>query len=254
MLMCYGTEEGIRYMTVIQLKNTYVSPKVAPDAARKIVIAIDGPAASGKGTLARKLAERLGYAFLDTGALYRAVAMATLELGGDPSQIKDVEPALGIIGRNLTMELLDSPILRRPEISEAASKVAALPKVRSELLEFQRQFAKNPPGNVGGAVLDGRDIGTVVCPDADIKLFVTATAEERAQRRFKELQLRHPQLTLERVLEDIVARDQRDSSRKVAPTIPAEDAYLLDTTKLSPEEVLGEATRVVQEKFLTATE
>jgi cytidylate kinase len=241
-------------MSVIQLKNTHVSPEVTPETERKIVIAIDGPAASGKGTLARKLAARLGYAFLDTGALYRAVAMATLELGGDPSQISDVEPALGMIRRNLTMELLDSHTLRRPEVSEAASKVAALPEVRSALLEFQRQFAKSPPGNVGGAVLDGRDIGTVVCPDADIKLFVTATAEERAQRRFRELRLRHPQLTLEKVMGDIVARDQRDSSRTVAPTLPADDAYMLDTTKLSPEEVLGEATRVVREKFLTATE
>lgn len=241
-------------MAIVQFKNTYVSPNVVPGTERKIVIAIDGPAASGKGTLARKLAERLGYAFLDTGALYRAVALAALELGGDPARIEDVEPALGIIGRNLTMELLASPVLRRPEISEAASKVAALPKVRNELLEFQREFAKNPPGNAGGAVLDGRDIGTVVCPNADIKLFVTATAEERAERRFKELQRRLPQLTFEQVLEDIVARDQRDSSRKIAPTLPADDAFLLDTTKLSPDEVLGKAINVVQEKFLTATE
>ena len=241
-------------MSVTHLKNHVVSPAGAPEAGRKVVIAIDGPAASGKGTLARKMAERLGYAFLDTGALYRAVALAVMEMGGNPANIEDVEPALRIVVRNLTLELLDSPALRRPEVSEGASKVAALPRVREELLELQRQFAKNPPGDAGGAVLDGRDIGTVVCPDADIKLFVTASPEERARRRFKELHLRHPALTLEKVLEDIRARDARDSGRKVAPTVAAEDAQVLDTTSLSPDEVLGAAIRLVQEKFLTATE
>jgi cytidylate kinase len=238
------------------LKNTYVSPEKSSSAEpqRKVVIAVDGPAASGKGTLARKLAERLGYAYLDTGALYRAVAFATLEIAGDPTNIRDVAPAIGIVKRNLTMELLANAALRRPDVSEASSKVAALPQVRAELLDFQRAFAKNPPEGAGGVVLDGRDIGTVVCPDADIKLFVTATAEERAQRRFKELQPRHPQLTLEEVLADLMQRDTRDSSRKVAPTTPANDAYMLDTTKLSPAEVLDEATRIVKEKFLTATD
>jgi cytidylate kinase len=176
-----------------------------------------------------------------------------LEIAGDPSRIEDVRPAMDIIKRNLTPELLRSHALRRPDVSEAASKVAALAEVRRDLLEFQRDFAKNPPGDVGGAVLDGRDIGTVVCPDADIKLFVTAAPEERAQRRFNELRLRHPQLTIEKVLAEIVERDQRDSSRKVAPTLPAEDAFLLDTTKLSATEVLDEAIRIVQEKFLLAT-
>ncbi len=138
--------------------------------------------------------------------------------------------------------------------ASSPSKVAALPEVRAALLQFQREFAKNPPGNVGGAVLDGRDIGTVVCPQADIKLFVTAEPEERAQRRFKELNLRHPQLTLEKVLADIVQRDLRDSSRAVAPTLPAADAFLLDTTRLSPVDVLERATFIVQEKFLKATD
>jgi cytidylate kinase len=238
------------------LKNTHISPEksLSAEPQRKIVIAVDGPAASGKGTLARKLAERLGYAYLDTGALYRAVAFATLEIAGDPSNIRDVEPAIGIVKRNLTMELLANAALRRPDVSEASSKVAALPQVRAALLDFQREFAKNPPEDVGGVVLDGRDIGTVVCPDADIKLFVTATAEERARRRFKELQPRHPHLTLEEVLADLAQRDTRDSSRKVAPTMPANDATMLDTTKLSPAEVLDEATRIVKEKFLTATD
>jgi len=173
-------------MSILQFKKTVLELlNVTQSAPHKIVIAVDGPAASGKGTLARKIAERLGYAYLDTGALYRAVALATLEIAGDPSRIEDVKPAVGIIKRNLTQELLSSHALRRPDVSEAASKVAALPEVRSELLEFQREFAKNPPGDVGGVVLDGRDIGTVVCPGADIKLFVTATPEERARRRFQ---------------------------------------------------------------------
>jgi cytidylate kinase len=242
-------------MPVIQLKKTDNAPEAAPasEPQRKVVIAVDGPAASGKGTLARKLAERLGYAYLDTGALYRAVALATLEMAGDPSNITDVQPAVAIVKRNLTLELLANAALRRPDVAEASSKVAALPQVRAELLAFQRAFAKNPPDDRGGAVLDGRDIGTVVCPEADIKLFVTATTEERARRRFKELQPRHPQLRLEDALADLVQRDQRDSSRAVAPTVPAEDAYLLDTTKLSPVEVLDEAARIVREKFLAVT-
>ncbi|MBU6474766.1 MAG: (d)CMP kinase [Alphaproteobacteria bacterium] len=219
-----------------------------------MVVAVDGPAASGKGTLARKIAERLGYAYLDTGALYRAVALAALEMGSDPSRIEDVRPAIDIVLRNLTLELLSSPALRRPEVSEAASKVAALPEVRKELLAFQRAFAENPPGDVGGAVLDGRDIGTVVCPDADVKFFVTAKPEERAQRRFRELQWSHPLLTLEGVLADLLRRDQRDSGRDVAPATPADDAYLLDTTKLSPPEVLDTAIHTVRQKLLTVTD
>jgi len=242
-------------MSIVQFKKTDVAPQAVPAAEpqKKIVIAVDGPAASGKGTLARKLAERMGYAYLDTGALYRAVALATLELAGNPSNVRDVMPAVDIIKRNLTMELLANAALRRPDVAEASSKVAALPEVRAALLAFQREFAENPPGDVGGAVLDGRDIGTVVCPEADVKLFVTAAPEERALRRFKELQRRHPELTLAEVLADLIQRDERDSNRAVAPTLPAEDAYLLDTTKLSPAEVVDEAIRTVQEKFMAAT-
>ena len=222
-------------------------------AKGKIVIAVDGPAASGKGTLARKMAERLGYAYLDTGALYRAVAYATLEMGGDPSQFVSVEPALAIIKKNLTPELLDNPALRTPEVSEAASKVAAIPEVRLELLEYQREFAANPPGNVGGAVLDGRDIGTVICPNANIKFFVTATTEERARRRHKELKDYYPELTLPSVLEDLKKRDQRDQSRKMAPTIAADDAYVIDTTTMNAAETLDEAVAVIRARFLEET-
>jgi len=239
-------------MTVLNFRKTDFVPHQGA-AHKKVVIAVDGPAASGKGTLAKKLAERLGYAYLDTGALYRAVAMATLEIGGDPAKLQDVEPALEIIKRNLTPELLANPALRTPEVSEGASKVAAIPEVRQALLDYQREFALNPPGFVGGAVLDGRDIGTIVCPDADIKFFVTAAPEERAKRRFEELQATKPGLTYEKVLSDLKARDTRDSTRATAPTAVAEDAYTLDTTRLNPAETLEEAIGVIRASFLAET-
>lgn len=242
-------------MAVVSFRKTDFIPK--PEAGKsphkKIVIAVDGPAASGKGTLAKKMAERLGYAFLDTGALYRAVALATLELGGDPSNFEDVAPALAIIKRNLTPELLANPALRTPAVSEAASKVAALPEVRIDLLDYQRQFAENPPEDKGGVVLDGRDIGTVVCPAADIKFFITASVEERAHRRYAELRNNNHGLIYERVLEDLKARDERDSTRAVAPTRAAEDAYVLDTTSLTPTEMLEEAIAVIRSRFLSET-
>jgi len=222
-------------------------------AQKKTVIAVDGPAASGKGTLAKKLAERLGYAYLDTGALYRAVAMATLEIGGDPASLQDVQPALDIIKRNLTPELLSNPALRTPEVSDAASKVAALPEVRAALLQFQRDFAANPPGYVGGAVLDGRDIGTVVCPDADVKFFVTAAPEERARRRFEELKATDSSANYDKVLNDLKIRDARDAGRKNAPTAVAEDAYTLDTTTLNATQALDEAIKVIRANFLAET-
>lgn len=233
-----------------QFRPTAPGFKPESDSQHKIVIAVDGPAASGKGTLARTMAERLGYAYLDTGALYRAVALATLELGGDPSNAEDVLPALDIVKRYLTPELLANVQLRSYAVSEAASKVAALPEIRMELLDYQRSFAKNPPGNVGGAVLDGRDIGTVVCPDADIKFFVTAAPEERAKRRFKEMHRHHPEMTYEMVLADLIQRDQRDTSRKMAPTIAANDAYILDTTHLSSAGAVEEAIGIMRSKFL----
>jgi len=240
-------------MTIMTLnKNVPAQQRAepAPAARRKIVIAIDGPAASGKGTLARAMAERLGYAYLDTGALYRAVALATLELGGDPSTFEDVAPAMAIIERNLTPELLANPALRSRAVSEASSQVAALLDVRIHLIDYQREFAKNPPGDVGGAILDGRDIGTVICPDADVKLFVTASAEERARRRFEELKTSVPGLTLEKVLQDIKQRDQRDSERKVAPAMAAKDAYILDTTKIDANGAVEEAIAIIRTKFL----
>jgi CMP/dCMP kinase len=239
-------------MTTLNFRKTDYLPdaKSLPATGGKIVIAVDGPAASGKGTLAKKLADRLGYAYLDTGALYRAVGLAVLEMGGDPAQFSDVAPAISIIKRNLTPELLANPALRTPAVAEAASKVGALPEVRIALLDFQRQFAMNPPGNLGGAVLDGRDIGTVVCPDADLKFFVTAEVETRAERRFKET----ANATFDDVLADLKTRDERDSTRKAAPTRAADDAYVIDTTALGVSEVVEEAIAVIRSRFVAATD
>ena len=190
-----------------------------------MIIAIDGPAASGKGTLAKRVAAHYGLHHLDTGTLYRAVARDTLAAGGDPS---DAGAALAA-ARALDAKSLDDPDLRTPELGEAASLVARHPEVRKTLLAYQRAFARRKPG----AVIDGRDIGTVVCPDADVKLFVTATPEERARRRYRELKDDGIDVTETEVLADIVARDERDKNRAVAPLRQAEDADLLDTTNLA---------------------
>jgi len=186
-------------------------------------VAIDGPAAAGKGTLSRGLAARFGFAHLDTGLLYRAVAM----MGGDPVAA----------ARALTPEDLARPDLRSLAAGEAASRIAALPEVRAALTEFQRRFARQP----GGAVLDGRDIGTVICPDAEVKLFVTASPEVRAQRRWRELDGEN----YEAVLEQVRARDARDQGRATAPLLPAEDAVLVDTSDLTPEAALAKAVALV---------
>lgn len=239
-------------MSNAEVKNLSLLQQPSAQPGRKVVIAVDGPAASGKGTLARKIAERLGYAYLDTGTLYRAVAFATLEMAGDPTKIEDVKPAIDMIKRNLTQELLANAALRTPQVAAASSKVAALPQVRSNLLTYQRSFAENPPEGMGGAVLDGRDIGTVVCPQADVKFFITASAEERARRRFNELKKMHSSLTLEAVLADIEQRDLRDSTRADAPTKAAAEAYVIDTTNMTPEQVMEEAAAIIQSAFLKA--
>lgn len=233
---------------------------------KRLVIAVDGPAAAGKGTLAVSLAQRLGLGYLDTGALYRAVALAVVETGGDAGDIHDARPALDIVRRNLTPELLGAPALRTPQVAQAASKVSALPEVRAALLDFQRNFTQNPQWaftadgtlttaieHIGGAVLDGRDIGTVVCPDADMKFYVTASAHVRAQRRFKDLVKTNPDIKLEDVLADQLARDERDATRATAPMRAAQDAYVLDTTALTPDEVLEEAVAIIRARFLSAS-
>lgn len=230
-------------------KTDFIAPEGAQATNSVVVIAVDGPAASGKGTLAKKLAERLGYACLDTGALYRAVGLAVLEMGGDPSNPRDALLALDIVKRNLTPELLSNPALRTPAVSDAASKAAVLPDVRAGLLDYQRAFAKNPPGGASGAVLDGRDIGTVICPDADIKLFVTASEETRARRRAQEL---GEDFSADAML-DLQKRDTRDATRSTAPTKPAEDAYVIDTTALTISQTVEEAIAVIRAKFLAET-
>ena len=189
-----------------------------------MIIAIDGPAASGKGTLGKRVAIYYGLAHLDTGALYRAVARDTLAAGADPGNGKAALAAANA----LDPSTLDDPALRGPGLGEAASVVARDPAVRAALLDYQRTFARRRPG----AVLDGRDIGTVICPDADVKLFVTATAEIRAERRFRELKAAGVAITAADVLADIRRRDERDAGRETAPLRQAPDAYLLDTTNL----------------------
>jgi len=207
-----------------------------------MIIAIDGPAASGKGTLARRLAEHLGFALLDTGLLYRAVGMKVLRAGGDPADAEAAAEA----ARGLKAAELDDPELRGDAAAAAASKVGAVPAARAALLDFQRTFAANPPEGAGGAVLDGRDIGTVVCPDADAKLFVTASIEVRAERRVKELRERGLEAIHSRVLQEMKERDSRDASRAVAPLEPAKDAFVLDTSALDPDAVFAEALTFVK--------
>jgi cytidylate kinase len=206
-----------------------------------MIIAVDGPAAAGKGTLARRLALALNLAYLDTGALYRAVGLSVLRAGGDPAdKAAAVEAA-----ENLDRGILDEPELRGDAAANAASQVAAIPAVRKELLVFQRDFAANPPAGKKGAILDGRDIGTVVCPKADVKIFVTASAEVRAERRLKELQARGIEAIYAEVLQDMKERDARDQARAVAPLVPAEDATILDTTDLDADDAFEQALAIV---------
>ena len=207
-----------------------------------MIIAIDGPAAAGKGTLARRIARHLGFAYLDTGLLYRATGKRVLEAGADPEDARAAEAE----ARALEPRDLERTDLRTDAVAQAASKVSAVQGVRAALLDFQRSFAAHPPAGAKGAVLDGRDIGTVVCPGADVKLFVTASDEVRAERRFKELQEIDPDVIYARVLEEMRERDARDRSRAVAPLEPAEDAILLDTSALSADEVFAKALDIVQ--------
>jgi cytidylate kinase len=210
---------------------------LARPAGRPITIAVDGPAASGKGTIARALARHFGLPHLDTGALYRAVALAALRAG----TALDAEPALSAQAAALDLSLLEDPALRSAATAEAASRVSALPGVRAALLSFQQGFAAQP----GGAVLDGRDIGTVIMPQASAKLFVTASPAARAQRRWLELSAAGNGATLEQVLADIAARDARDRGRATAPLVQAADAILLDTTDLDKDAAVQRAIDLV---------
>jgi CMP/dCMP kinase len=211
------------------------------EGQRSFVVAIDGPAGSGKGTLARRLAQRFGLAHLDTGALYRATALLLLEETGDLTHPAAAEAA----ARRVDLKLLGDPRLRGGRIAAAASVVAAIPEVRRALLGLQRNFAAHPPAPAPGAVLDGRDIGTVVCPGADVKLFVTAGADVRAARRVQELRAQGSTAIYENVLQDLNERDARDSGRRAAPLVAASDAEVIDTTALDADAVFERASLLV---------
>lgn len=195
-----------------------------------MIIAVDGPAAAGKGTIARALARHFGYHFLDTGTLYRRVGLAVLKTGG----------AAAHIARNLNDYAWQDSELRSEEVAAQASVVAVMPEVRAALLGFQRDFAAQKPG----AVLDGRDIGTVVCPEAEVKIYVTASVPVRARRRHAELKSYGQDMAFDEVLADIRKRDARDSSRTVAPLLPAADAKVLDTSEMTIEAAIAEAIRL----------
>ena len=200
----------------------------------RFTIAIDGPAAAGKGTISKGVSAHFGFAHLDTGLLYRAVGRRTMDGQGAEAAALALQP-----------EDLDRDDLRTAQVAQAASKVAVIPEVRAALIDFQRSFARRD----GGAVLDGRDIGTVICPQAEVKLYVTATPEVRAERRYLELSAKGSDISREQVLADVKERDARDMERAQAPLIPAEDAVLLDTSDLSIADALATAIAAVQAKL-----
>jgi cytidylate kinase len=213
--------------------------KNADEDDRVFTIAIDGPAAAGKGTISKAVAARFDMAHLDTGLLYRAVGMLALDAGGlDEARATNA-------ARGLSPEDLDRADLRGATAADAASQVAAMPEVRAALVRFQQGFARRP----GGAVLDGRDIGTVICPEAEVKIYVTASAEVRAKRRFDELAAKGDATDFDTVLADVRARDDRDASRASAPMKPAADAVMLDTSDLSIEDAVARATDIVRARL-----
>ena len=199
--------------------------------SKPFIIAIDGPAASGKGTIARKLAQKYNLAYLDTGLLYRAVGLRVVNAG---KSFED-EGAFIAASADIKAKDLEDEALRSDEVGQAASVAGNIQKVRDNLLAFQRDFATNPPDGTKGAVLDGRDIGTVICPDAPFKFFITADLEIRAQRRHKELISRGIHSIYARVLEELRIRDQRDSQRSIAPLAPAKDARVVDTSAIDAD-------------------
>ena len=210
-------------------------------ASRAFIVAIDGPAASGKGTLARQLAKRFGLAHLETGALYRATALLILDASGDPANRATAASA----ARRVSADLLSDPRLRDEATARAASVVAADPEVRRALLDFQRNFATHPPFPAKGAVLDGRDIGSIVCPTANVKLFVTADPEVRARRRLAELRAAGCAVIYEDVLQELNECDMRDAGRSAAPMVAPPDATVVDTTTLDIAAVVARASAIV---------
>ncbi len=214
------------------------------DMSKSIVIAVDGTAASGKGTLAKRLAEHFHFAHLDSGSLYRLVALAVIDAGGDPAREDDAVSA----SRKINVAGRDDPRIRSADIGHAASLVSVFPAVRAALFEFQREFARRPPGSETGAVIDGRDIGTVICPDADAKLFVDARPEVRARRRWLELKDRGEASDEAAIAKEIRERDARDANRPISPLKPAPDALLLDTSDLDIDAAFAAALALVKPK------
>jgi len=206
-----------------------------------MIITVDGPSGSGKGTLSRKLAAYYNLAFLDTGLLYRAVAEQALKAGFAPEDVDDIV----YIAENLHDVALDKEKLRADHVAVMASKIAVIPEVRQALLNFQRDFSRNPPEDKNGVVLDGRDTGTVICPDADFKLYLTSAIEVRADRRQKELQNLGIKSIYSEVLDDMLARDKRDSEREISPLRPAIDAHIIDTSEKTSDEVFTAVTHMI---------
>ena len=224
--------------------------------SEKLVIALDGPAASGKGTLGRALSDKMGLAYFDTGKLYRAVGMRMIDTDRDFDNENDVLTATDWLVEHFTPELLQDARLKSDEAGVGASKSGKYGAMRSKLLELQRDFAKNPQNyldeqtasGLNGVLLDGRDIGTVVCPDADVKLFVTADIEKRAERRLKELQNNGVEVTYSDILADMKARDARDASREAAPMLAADDAVVVDTSDMTPADALARSLEIIADK------
>ena len=205
-----------------------------------MIIAVDGPLASGKGTIARALSKKFALPYLDTGSLYRAAALAVLDAGEDPTN----EACAIAAAQSLDVTAIDETRIRTAAVGQAASQVARQQAVRDALFQVQRAFATQP----GGAILDGRDIGTVICPDAEVKLFVTADAETRARRRQSELNAKGDPITFDEMLAQTLSRDARDAQRTDAPMRKADDATLLDTSSLSIDAAIAEAVRIVEKR------
>ena len=211
-------------------------------------IAIDGPAASGKGTLARTLAMALSFDYLDTGTLYRAVARDGVAMGLSGAAIAAHKAQIIRLAEELQLPVINDETLRSAEVATAASQIASITEVRAALIDKQRDFATNPPSGKG-AILDGRDIGTVILPDADIKFFIDADIEVRAKRRFLEMSVKDENLTYAQVLADLSERDARDKNRTTAPLVSAKDAIYVDTTQKNAEEVLQLILQLVKDKL-----
>ncbi len=217
-----------------------------------MIITIDGPAAAGKGTLSQKLADKYGYSYFDTGMVYRAVGLSLLLSNKDLTSVNEAEKVAGELTFGSMIELSKNPEFRSSKGGEAASIVSSYSGVRSRLLDMQRNFSKNPTFADGkpakGVIYDGRDTGTVVCPNAEIKFFITASPEVRAKRRYDEFVAKGMEAKYEDVLRDVKIRDERDANRKDAPMKPADDAIILDTTELNIEEVFNEAVRIIESR------